>query len=1317
MFVTAFTSIASVMKMSSNYSFRINWNIIDRKEGFSRRFGMKTYNVKVRCDYNVGNNEISVDTVLIQIELTLNQIIHRLLRALKSDDYIRIAIRNEKLDYDIFTPFRKVEVFTTEILMNEIIKVAQSNKEFLLFGLIEIDLIHVRTTEIGGGRGKNKMIDLEKWRRNSKKVIQIPKDGYCVPRAIVVSKAYEDNVRGNEWRRIRCDFRKVQFKQAIELCEKANVKVGESGVNYDDFAKFQSFLSPEYQIIVVTPPKNYYFVGPNADKKIYLFLSGNHCDSLLSIKAFLRCDYFCRSCLKGYTSIGSHICEGICKFCFGDKQCEIDNKLVDCQECKRGFANQSCFDRHKNITKICPRIWKCQNCLKTLKTKFHNCGRFKCKICRAIVPLTGHLCYITPNDKKKIKEQDKEPKVFIFYDFESQQIPQKLNQYIHKPNLCVVNVVCDNCWNTDIRDRTENWCSLCGNKEYVFKGNNTVKDFTKFIFETYSNFIKDKKEYLQLKDNISVYVIAHNSRAYDCQFILKYCVNNRFIPNVIKKGTKILQMKIGSFKFIDSLSFLPMPLRKFPETFGFEDQIEKGCFPFYFNKPGNENYVGNWPDQSYYDPDYMSEKERISFLKWYEQQKDKQFNFQKEIEKYCKSDVEILMRCVMSFRQLFKSVSSIDPLCRSITIAQACMEVFKTNYLRPNEIAICPPLGYEPKRKHSYIGSAWLDYIEHSQNITIIREVKIGRYFVDGIIERSKKVYEYYGCIWHGCKMCFPTNRSVTCNPFNGQSMENLYNYVEKKEKHIRKLGYEIISEWDCKLKSLRNSNKSIDNYFIQHLKYLKNKKFKPPLNPRDSFFGGRCTAFKLFHDCEPDEKIFYYDFTSLYPFVVKRKQYPIGHPIRITNDFDQNITNYKGFIFCKILPPKHLYFPVLPVRLRQKLIFPLCFKCSLTENPNDCDHGDEDRSIVGTWVTMEIEKAIEKGYRIIEIYEIWHFPKLLPQNQSEKGLFTEFINTFIKLKVEASGWPKNGMTESEKDDYIKLYYEKENIKLDKEFIKYNAGMRAIGKLVVVSFWGKFGQSHNMKKTNFINEPQEFFKLLEDNTISVTDALLISDETLQVTFEKEENFFDIPAHSSIIIASFVTSYARLELYNLLDKLGKRVIYVDTDSCIFTAKPGEYIPETGQFIGDLTNEVTTQEEPNAYITRFASCGSKNYAYEVYYPFSGIKKYFCKVKGLSLNFITSNIVNFDSMKTLIDDAINYQRRHRNGESSLKISSEKEEKLVLNVPQKQISVSRDLDLLTNETIKKYRFVYDKRRINSEDYTTIPFGYVKPLPPMPSA
>ena len=62
-------------------------------------------------------------------------------------------------------------------------------------------------------------------------------------------------------------------------------------------------------------------------------------------------------------------------------------------------------------------------------------------------------------------------------------------------------------------------------------------------------------------------------------------------------------------------------------------------------------------------------------------------------------------------------------------------------------------------------------------------------------------------------------------------------------------------------------------------------------------------------------------------------------------------------------------------------------------------------------------------------------------------------------------------------------------------------------------------------------------------------------------------------------------------------IGENVLYVDTDSCVYVSKPGGPQPALGDFLGDLTNEITPKHGPEAYITQFVCGGPKNYAYKV------------------------------------------------------------------------------------------------------------------------
>ena len=100
------------------------------------------------------------------------------------------------------------------------------------------------------------------------------------------------------------------------------------------------------------------------------------------------------------------------------------------------------------------------------------------------------------------------------------------------------------------------------------------------------------------------------------------------------------------------------------------------------------------------------------FMEWHNGMRNSNyvFNFQEEIVAYCRSDVDILRRCCLEFRELFHDVTEIDPFA-NLTIASACSTVYRTNYLEKDIIAIIPPHGYRPENKQSLFAQKWLSYI------------------------------------------------------------------------------------------------------------------------------------------------------------------------------------------------------------------------------------------------------------------------------------------------------------------------------------------------------------------------------------------------------------------------------------------------------------------------------------------------------------------------------------------------------------------------------------------------------------------------------
>ena len=58
----------------------------------------------------------------------------------------------------------------------------------------------------------------------------------------------------------------------------------------------------------------------------------------------------------------------------------------------------------------------------------------------------------------------------------------------------------------------------------------------------------------------------------------------------------------------------------------------------------------------------------------------------------------------------------------------------------------------------------------------------------------------------------------------------------------------------------------------------------------------------------------------------------------------------------------------------------------------------------------------------MVKMEEVWHF------EQSQVRLFAEYINKFLKLKTEASGWPADVVTEEQKRAFIADFKVREDI-------------------------------------------------------------------------------------------------------------------------------------------------------------------------------------------------------------------------------------------------------------------------------------------------
>jgi hypothetical protein len=109
-----------------------------------------------------------------------------------------------------------------------------------------------------------------------------------------------------------------------------------------------------------------------------------------------------------------------------------------------------------------------------------------------------------------------------------------------------------------------------------------------------------------------IVAMVHNASGYDAQFIWQRAIILRWRPELILSGLKIICMTMEHLTFIDSISFLPMLLRKLPEAFGLS--VCKSWYPHYLNTKTNLDYVGTMPDVGQYGIDEMSGPERREFM-------------------------------------------------------------------------------------------------------------------------------------------------------------------------------------------------------------------------------------------------------------------------------------------------------------------------------------------------------------------------------------------------------------------------------------------------------------------------------------------------------------------------------------------------------------------------------------------------------------------------------------------------------------------------------------------------------------------------------
>ena len=694
------------------------YEVTGTKERTSKKFKTTIKDTEIRFNNTVENMDLIDDRK--RTYAIIQQLVDDVTGGVKDRDQIHFVLRSDQLEAPIALPFMPRAQFTPERVFAGVERVVQSNREFRLNDTVYVNVWHV-DMPVGSGKSRKKRTELnaKKYLYAKHTVITVKNhDDLCLARALVVAIARVENAANYDYLR-RID--RAQQIKARKLHIEAGVPFGPCGL--EEVKLFQRHLT-RYEINIVSLLQNNAIIHPPKDQAapdktpIYLLLHDNHYDVITKIPGFLNRAYFCHKCRKAYADKFDHMCPGMCKSCRA-YECVWDGAMT-CDQCKRMFRSRACYERHKvrvNGSKsICDTIHKCMKCKKSMDKrmfKSHVCGK-KCPTCKVLLAIeANHKCYMQKPEQSDESAYDQ----MYFFDFECKQETGE-----HVPNFCVV------------QDEK-------GNEE-IFKGDNTVKDFCEWVLR---------------KDHEKCIFVAHNFKGYDSYFIQDYLNKQCIQFELICTGAKIMSLTVPmhDIKFIDSYNFIPMALARFPETFD-RNELRKGYFPHMFNRDDKQDYVGPIPETHYYLPNTMKPEARQEFLQWHAEQVENNyvFDFQKEMESYCRSDVDILRKCCLDFRRILEETTGVDPFEKCLTIASVCHMVYSTNYLVENTIAVFSD-EQRLKTKTSNKAVKWLSWLAETEEIDIEHarnggEKRVGNYSLDGYCQERNTAYEFHGCFWHG---------------------------------------------------------------------------------------------------------------------------------------------------------------------------------------------------------------------------------------------------------------------------------------------------------------------------------------------------------------------------------------------------------------------------------------------------------------------------------------------------------------------------------------------------------------------------------------
>lgn len=227
------------------------------------------------------------------------------------------------------------------------------------------------------------------------------------------------------------------------------------------------------------------------------------------------------------------------------------------------------------------------------------------------------------------------------------------------------------------------------------------------------------------------------------------------------------------------------------------------------------------------------------------------------------------------------------------------------------------------------------------------------------------------------------------------------------------------------------------------------------------------------------------------------------------------------------------------------------------------------------------------------------------------------------------------------------------------------------------------------------------WELATDSKKEITGLVCIETDKLLVNWKFANEEECSQGNVNVAIASFITAYARRELWRMINLMETRspgsVFYMDTDSIFYLANKDTELLPTGPLLGDLTREIGADE----VVYKLVILGPKNYGYVKRNKTTGSEAVTIKVKGITLDAKTLETINIERMTDMCEA---YMRD--------RVPVAKANAVKVKQPRIHSSKSQ---IITNVVIEKvFRAVSEKRLVVGND--TYPKGFVLSRSDIPS-